>query len=311
MNNYEEGDCDKLRAAKWIKYCIVGKEVGEEGTPHLQGYIQIMRKNEAGKRQAWSATKVAKTMKSEGLSSQPHVEIALGNCESNIKYCSKEGDVTEWGVASKGKGSRTDIKQFLEAAKTKDTLELAEEYPKEFARYNRAAEKIRQAADEKAAEDWRELDVTLLTGPTGCGKTRRAMESGGDIYKIQGDEMTWWDGYRGQKTLLIDEYSNDVKVTKMLSVLDGYKLRLPIKGGFTYARWTKVFITTNLRQLHEQAKEAHQQALARRINNTVSYWEHAGISAMAATETEDDARCPDSFQIDDDFWCTEARRMPE
>ena len=30
-----------------------------------------------------------------------------------------------------------------------------------------------------------------------------------------------------------------------MRLLDGYKLQLPIKGGFTYARWRRVIITSN------------------------------------------------------------------
>ena len=39
--------------------------------------------------------------------------------------------------------------------------------------------------------------------------------------------------------------------------LDGYQLRLPIKGGHTYAYWNKVYITTNKpwENWHEHAFE--------------------------------------------------------
>lgn len=78
LNNYKEGDMDTI-----IKCCssnssnyIVGKEVGESGTPHLQGYIEFNKK--------------IRPLNLIELGC--HWEKAKGNRESNIKYCSKDGD---------------------------------------------------------------------------------------------------------------------------------------------------------------------------------------------------------------------------
>jgi hypothetical protein len=89
-------------------------------------------------------------------------------------------------------------------------------------------------------------------------------------FKISGDALQWWDGYDGEKSILIDEYDNQIPITRLLNLLDGYHLRLPVKGGFTYAAWTKVIITTNLNplELHPNAKQQHRAALHRRINRT-------------------------------------------
>ncbi len=113
------------------------------------------------------------------------------------------------------------------------------------------------------------MTVEIHTGPTGTGKTRACYDS--DAFMIHGDSLDWWDGYCGEKTLVIDEYSNQISLTKLLGILDGYQLRLPIKGGFTYARWTTVKITTNLGELHEKAKWEHRCALERRVTNTINY----------------------------------------
>lgn len=62
------------RDIKWK----VGKEVGENGTPHLQGYIE-------------SETKI-RPIEAFKLPKQIHWEVARGNRRQNIKYVCKDGD---------------------------------------------------------------------------------------------------------------------------------------------------------------------------------------------------------------------------
>lgn len=56
---------------------IIGNEVGDSGTPHLQGYC------EAATKMRWSEL---------GLDSGIHWEKRKGSRMDNIKYCSKDGD---------------------------------------------------------------------------------------------------------------------------------------------------------------------------------------------------------------------------
>ena len=84
LNNYTEKElCSIVPIQDLCKHMIVGKEVGEGGTPHLQGFINLL---------------VKKRPMSLGLSPRIHWEKAKGNNEENLIYCSKEGNV----VISKG-----------------------------------------------------------------------------------------------------------------------------------------------------------------------------------------------------------------
>ncbi len=65
-------------------YLVYGREVGDEGTPHLQGYVQFLRKLRlSGVRR---------------LHAKAHWEVAKGSAKQNLEYCSKQGDVQEFGV---------------------------------------------------------------------------------------------------------------------------------------------------------------------------------------------------------------------
>jgi len=78
LNNYTDSDISaigsKFQGSEWI----AGFEVGENNTPHLQGYVEFSKK--------------IRPM-SLGLSSSIHWEVARGDRKSNIEYCSKDGNL--------------------------------------------------------------------------------------------------------------------------------------------------------------------------------------------------------------------------
>lgn len=79
LNNYTEDEISSivLVLTSECKLAIIGKEVGEEGTPHLQGYCEFRTK-----------------IRPKGLfTTRIHWEKCRGNREENVIYCRKEGDV--------------------------------------------------------------------------------------------------------------------------------------------------------------------------------------------------------------------------
>lgn len=82
VNNYtaEEWLSLEVNLSSMVKWLIIGKETGENGTPHIQGACVI------GKQVAFSTIK-----KWPGLA-RAHIEIMKGSIASNKTYCSKEGD---------------------------------------------------------------------------------------------------------------------------------------------------------------------------------------------------------------------------
>lgn len=101
LNNYTPADYDKftrLVETGECVYIIFGKEVGESGTPHLQGFVAF-------------AKRVYLTDVKKRLSRTAHFGLARLVPES-IEYCKKDGDVFEAGVLPVGQGKRTDIDDF-------------------------------------------------------------------------------------------------------------------------------------------------------------------------------------------------------
>lgn len=98
LNNYTADDLDRILALESeVDYLVFGKEIGESGTPHLQGFVSFR-------------TRVRRNTAVERVG-QAHFSVAR-NIDHAIEYCKKEGDVTEFGTRPKGPGSRSDLEDF-------------------------------------------------------------------------------------------------------------------------------------------------------------------------------------------------------
>lgn len=244
-----------------IRYICVGEEIcPKTKKKHYQGWIQFVNKKRM--------SRVKNILNSKEI----HLEPCRGNEIDNNKYCQKEGKHSTFGKYII-QGQRTDLEEIKKMIDNSvPMLEVANNYFSDYIRYFRGLERYQEMVQKNKTKMFRKIKTTLIMGPTGCGKTRKAVESCSSYYKITGSSLKWFDGYDGEKTLIIDEYANDLKITTLLNILDGYQLRLPVKGGFTYANWTRVFITTNLKELHSKANLAHQDALFRRIDECDNMW---------------------------------------
>ena len=84
--------------------------------------------------------------------------------------------------------------------------------------------------EEKYRNVFRQMTVTYIFGPTGTGKTRSVKEGCGysNCYAVS-DYHHPFDGYRGQKVMLFDEFHSSLPLNSMLQYLDGYPLELPCR----------------------------------------------------------------------------------
>ena len=240
-----------------IGYVCYGEEIcPKTKKKHYQGWLQVTKKKRL--------TGVKKLCQSKKL----HVEACRGTESENNKYCEKDNKYIKMGEFTT-QGKRTDLDSLKKIIDRGGTLEeIANENFQSFIQYHRGFQKYKNMIDKRLRSGFRKVKVIHIHGKTGSGKTKAAMEYK-DVYKINGDSMQWWDGYNGEKTLVIDEYDNQIPCTKLLGILDGYQLRLDLKGSFTYANWDKVIITSNLRKLHPNAKKSHRSALKRRISEII------------------------------------------
>lgn len=91
-----------------------------------------------------------------------------------------------------------------------------------------------------------ERTVTVYWGPTGVGKSHRAWaEAGIDAYP-KDPRSKFWDGYRDQKHVVIDEFRGDIDVAHVLRWFDKYPVIVEVKGSSVVFKAERIWITSNL-----------------------------------------------------------------
>lgn len=112
-----------------------------------------------------------------------------------------------------------------------------------------------------------ERQVRVYWGPTGTGKSRTAWEEATlDAYPK--DPMSkFWDGYRGQANVVIDEFRGSISISHLLRWLDRYPVLVEVKGSSTVFKAERIWITSNLhpRRWYPDLDEVTYLALERRL----------------------------------------------
>jgi len=84
---------------------------------------------------------------------------------------------------------------------------------------------------------------------------------------IKSSSNKWWDGYRGESSVIIDEFDGQIGITHLLRWLDKYPCSVEVKGGTLPLVATDFWITSNkpLEQWFPEASSAQVLALERRV----------------------------------------------
>lgn len=210
-------------------YYIYGREVAPTtGTPHLQGYFQLKEKERI--------TGLAKKL--PGV----YLVVAKGGYEANKDYCSKEGQITEYGVPATS-GKRKGLAEVaVDIKEGKKLSTIAEESPEVYAKFHRGLEALSTALCKP--RDFK-TKVFWFWGPTGSGKSRRCAAMGGPDAYWKPATNKWWNGYEGQDTVIVDDYRRDFcTFAELLRLFDRYPLSVETKGGTRAFKSAVIYITT-------------------------------------------------------------------
>jgi len=235
-------------AQECSRYMVIGYEVcPDTGRKHLQGYV------------AWENPRSLQKFQQDIGLKRFHYESTRGNPLQASDYCKKDGKFWEFGTLPT-QGERTDWQKAVNDLNNgNDIITVVSEQPQLLPAI-RSLEKYKTLLSKSTHRD---VKVIFLIGSPGTGKTRWAWENYPDLYTKP--EGHWWDGYSGQKTILLDDYQGDISYTQFLKILDRYPINLPIKGGFTPAVYDTIIITSNTNYSRWYSDQA-PNAIARRIH---------------------------------------------
>lgn len=246
LNKYNtdyEANFKKWNSMTYLCFqCEIGKDTGKF---HLQGYMEF--KNGVA----------IKTIKKKFCKiANLNIERLKGTAEQNRNYCSKldtkvlEYDFKEFGEIKQTAGKRTDwdiIKKNIDNGMSYD--EIAEANPTKAIIYDKNIKRYIYHRLKKENQEFKQVEVRIYYGRAGTGKTKKVVDEFGNenIYRLsRGDNGgVWFDGYTGQKVLLIDDFNGWIRRGRLLELLDGYAFQLQVKGSFTWKCWDTVIITSN------------------------------------------------------------------
>lgn len=262
-----------------VKYLIMGRERGDkEKREHLQGYVSFKGPVD------WSYVK--KRLPTA------HIEIAKGNGEHNIAYCSKEDeDVYEFGERPK-QGKRTDIDEIkhmmlVEHRRIIDVVRSEAVKNYQTLRYAENLDKYRQLSTEP-----RPVEVIWIWGNSEAGKSKLAYQLAGKDVWPNGKDLEWFDGYFGQRSVIIDDFrGNQCSFVFFLKLIYIYEIRVPVKGGFTIWNPNKIIITSikppreAYRITDTEEEPLHQ--LERRITKIIHLEQEVAQKSGGNTSTPD------------------------
>jgi len=104
-------------------------------------------------------------------------------------------------------------------------------------------------------------------GRTGTGKSRDAWAAAGLEAYPKDPNTKFWDGYRGQEHVVIDEFRGLINISNLLRWTDRYPVNVEIKGSAVPLSCRSFWITSNLdpRAWYPELDEATLDALLRRL----------------------------------------------
>lgn len=255
LNNPETDDIPR----GWdVTYVVWQREEGASRTPHLQGFVYLPA------RMRLSGVK--------RLNDRAHWEPARGTPEQNKVYCTKADTRVsgpwELGVMPVPSGvmEQDRWKKARELASTGHVESIDD---KLYICHYGALKRIEKDHPLKL-DQIPSLPGRWYFGPSGTGKSSTARKEYPDAYIKTANK--WWDGYRGEESVIIDDLDPCHKVlAHHLKIWgDHYPFPAEVKGGMIMIR-PKVIIVTSQYGIADIFDPADAAALARRYASIPFY----------------------------------------
>lgn len=233
INNYTDSDEDDVKFCG-AQYTTYGREVGESGTPHLQGYVYF---------------KSARTLKSLSKKlARAHIEVRKGTHEQARDYCQKDGNFYESGLEPEKNGGdkvseRIEKNLKLMNGDLKQLVVEGDINILDVKRLKQARDILANCGQATVSENVRGV---WIYGPPGTGKTHKARTEYGSPFYIK-PQNKWFDGYQGEKVIVLDDLDKQGScLGHYLKIwADKWACSGEVKGGTVPLMHEKFIVTSN------------------------------------------------------------------
>ena len=228
----------KFKSLKTCDYLICCQEFNKAGNLHCHLYVHFEN--------AYSIP--AKLIKNTKM----HIDVAYGSPKQNIEYVKKEG--SKWD--KKRSYQKTEIIEEYGSAPTQGQLSIKElraiensdDLP-DWKQYN-TWKSLKQEHKKTKVDEWHKtIDVIYIQGPSGVGKSLKAVE----IMKERGitefDEAKhigdFWHNVDGTGCCVYDDFRDShMKPSEFINFIDYNIHNLNVKGGSVRNLYSTIIITS-------------------------------------------------------------------
>lgn len=274
MRQLKDWEVDEDNMPDEINYSTAQLEKGGASgdRKHLQGYSEFKKKV------------TLNTIKRIHFRNNLHVERRRGTQAQAIEYTRKEDTRVDgedaWSFEAgeqKRQGVHKDnikdaVKQ-LDAGMTMDDIE--DNFPVQMTLHKNKL--IDRFIDKKGGRHLTPSrnNVFIYTGPTGTGKTTTAWLENPGAYKgvWPTGGRWWWPNYKGEDTIIFDEFRENVTYQDMLALLDIHPMSIEYKGGNTQNVSRKIILTTIRDPKGWYSGVEDKSELERRINENATIYD--------------------------------------
>lgn len=201
-----------------------------------------------------------------------HLESRRGTRDEAREYClkaeTKVGGPWELGSwEAGGSGARNDLDDAARMIRKEGIDAVHDASPGQFVRLQKHFRDYETYWGARTMANARQVLCYWVHGVSNVGKTHAMMDSLGDLFKMDPtNSATWWDCYRSEQALLIDDLMpKTIPACDMVHIADKWKYRMPVKGSFTWARWHLVVVTSNHTPYFVYQGEPNVQSIIRRF----------------------------------------------
>lgn len=236
-----------------VKYLVYQIEVAPNtGTEHIQGFVSMATQ----KRESTLANQFGKVHAA-------CFQVMMKNATpwDNKLYCTKEdsrkpgtvpfeyGQVPTSAAEAEAK-EKSNLDQFIDHCKATNLYKAIELMPSTYIRNCNGIQKWWEIYCRERLTQDRSVNIIVCYGNSGAGKSAFAhhYDTHENTYVFPALEVKQrlnLDGYRGQRTVVIDEFKGQIDYGTFKNLTDRYVYEYNTKGSMVMGTWTTMILTSN------------------------------------------------------------------